>query len=148
MRFPLRPSLLLLLLAAAALSGRAADLPVCPAWEITVVNPAGQPVAGCHVLQVWGCDFPEHYAGSQTNAVTGADGRVRFPARHVEAPATPAWRKAARRLEGKSSPLPVASLHVSHPGHAPIWISSHRDPRVTATPGGLRSRLILAPAKP
>jgi protocatechuate 3,4-dioxygenase beta subunit len=138
--------LLLLALRAAA----AAELPVCPAWEITVVDPAGRPLAGCAVLQMWGCNFQEAYTGSQTNATTDAQGRVRFPARHISPPAASAWRKAVRKLDREAQPRPVASLCVSHPGHQTAWISSHRDPAVTATRDGLRTRLVLEPepAKP
>lgn len=129
--------LCLLLLAAAA---PGAEVAVCPAWELTVVDKAGRPLPGCAVLQMWGGHFRGVYMGSQTNAVTDAEGRVRFPARRLEVPAAP----------GRGQPGPVASIYVAHPGHRDAWISSHRDPAVTATRDGLRTRLVLEPqpAKP
>jgi protocatechuate 3,4-dioxygenase beta subunit len=133
--------LLLLALRAAT----AAGLPVCPAWEITVVDKYGRPVPHCAVLQMWGCNFPEGYAGSQTNTTTDAQGTVRFPARSLASPTASAWRKAVRKLDREAAPRPVASLCVSHPGYKTAWISSHRDPAVTATRDGLRSRLVLEP---
>lgn len=142
---PRRLLLLLCCLLLALQAVPAAELPVCPAWEITVVTKAGQPVPGCAVLQMWGCNFREAYTGGQTNATTDAGGRVRFPARRIEPPAAAAWRRVARKLEGEAGPAPVASLYVSHPGHRPAWISSHRDPAVTATRDGLRTRIVLEP---
>jgi protocatechuate 3,4-dioxygenase beta subunit len=133
--------LLLLALHAA----QATELPVCPAWEIIVVDKSGRPVPHCAVLQMWGCNFPEGYTGSQTNTTTDAQGTVRFPARGLVPPAAPAWRRAVRKLDREGDPRPVASLCISHPGHKTAWISSHRDPAVTATRDGLRSRIVLEP---
>jgi len=125
-----------------------AEMTVFPPLEITVVNAAGKPVAGCAIMQMWGCNFREEFVGTNANAVTDAEGRVSFPARSIEPLATPVWKKAMRKLDGKGGPDPVASLYVTHPGHQTIWVQSRRDPRITATRDGLRCRLVLEPEKP
>lgn len=145
-RLGLVPLLPLLLLGLPSGFARGAAMPACPAWDLTVVNPAGQPIAGAAVLQLWGGNFPQGYVGGQTNVVTDAEGRVSLPARQIEAPpAASAWRQALRKLGREIAPSPVASVHVSHPGYRTAWISSLRDPRVVATRNGLRTQLVLEP---
>jgi len=125
--------------------GLAAEMSVCPPWEITVVDAAGKPVVGCSVMQMWGCNFREEYVGSKADVVTDKEGRVSFPARSIEPLATPVWKKAIRKLDGKGGPDPTVGIYVSHPGHRTVWIQSRRDPRVAATRDGLRTRLVLEP---
>ena len=64
--------LLLPLLVLSALNTRAAEVLACPAWEITVVDEALRPLAGCAIAQEWGCTFKAGYVGATTNAVTDA----------------------------------------------------------------------------
>jgi len=50
-------------------SGRGGD--GCPSWDITVVDESGKPLAGCAVVQEWGCQFREDYvAGSRPASPT------------------------------------------------------------------------------
>jgi hypothetical protein len=126
----------------------AAELAICPPWEITVVDRAGKPVVGCSVMQMWGCNFREEFVGKKADAVTDGNGRVAFPARSVEPPSTPAWKKALRKLDGKGGPQTASSVYISQPGHRAVWIQSSRDARVSATRDGLRTRLVLEPESP
>lgn len=140
--------LALVAFAVLALAASAAEWTVCQPWEITVVDPAGKPVAGCAVMQLWGGNFREEFVGKKANAVTDASGRVSFPARSIEPPATPGWKKALRKLDGKGGPEATASVFVSQSGFRSVWVQSRRDPLVTATRDGLRSRVVLEREKP
>ena len=132
-----------------ALAGFSADVSVCPPWEITVVDEAGKPLAGCAVAQEWGCTFKAGYVGAAANAVTDSKGQVVFPARLVTSPPPPAsrWKRILRALDGKEDPQHAATVLISKPGHRYEWIW-HRDPGVVATREGLRLRLVLKAEKP
>jgi hypothetical protein len=138
----------LALLALALPSVRAAEVLACPAWEITVVDEALRPLAGCAVAQEWGCTFKSGYVGATANAVTDAQGQVSFPARLVSSPPPASrWKRILRALDGKEDPQPGATILISKPGHRYEWIW-RRDPGVIAGRDGLRLRLVLKAEKP
>ena len=139
-------SFLLLLLT--ALAGAAAEMNICPPWEVTVVDQDGKPIPGCSVLQIWGCNFREEFIGDNATVKTDDKGQATFPARSLTPPSTPIWKKAWRKVDGKGGPDPTTSLHVSHPGYQTVWIQSRRDPRVSAVRDGLRTRIVLEREKP
>jgi len=130
-----------------ALVARAADVMVCPPWEITVVDEAGKPLAGCTIVQEWGSDFKDVYVTGSTNAVTDASGRVSFPARLVTPPPASRWKKIQRTIDRKRGGEPASTAFVSKAGFQFEWLNAKSDPRNTATRAGLRSRVVLKPEK-
>src|SRR6185436_16872666 len=112
--------LLISLLALVAATGAvaAAEFMVCPPWEIMVVDEVGKPMAGCAVVQEWGSDFQNVYVTGTTNAVTDAEGRVRFPSRHIgPPPGESGWRKLGRAIDRRPEGSPAAMAIVSKPGY-------------------------------
>ena len=135
----------LLLVAAGA---RAAEMMVCPPWEITVVDESGKPLAGCLVVQEWGSDFKEVYVTGSTNAVTDATGRVAFPARNITPPpGESSWKKIERTIDRKAAGTPASSVFISKPGYQFEWVNSRSEPRNVSTRAGLRGRVVLKAEK-
>ena len=136
--------LFLTLLTLAPFAARAADMMVCPPWEIIVVDEAGKPLAGCVAVQEWGCDFAEVYITGTTNAVTDAAGRVSFPARNISPPAGESrWKKLERSIDRKAEGAPASSVFISKPGYRFEWVNSRSEPRNVSTRAGLRARVVL-----
>lgn len=138
--------LLMAWVALVPLCARAAEVLACPAWEITVVDEAGKPLAGCAVLQEWGCTFRAGYVGAQTNGVTDAAGRISFPARLVSSapPETSRWKKIRRALDGHEISETAATVFITRPGYQFAWIRKG-DRGVVASRDGLRLRATLQP---
>ena len=141
-------TLLCLSLLILAGSTRAAELMVCPPWEITVVDEGGKPLAGCVVVQEWGSDFKDVYVTGTTNGVTDAAGRVRFPARHITPPkGESTWKKIERTIDRKAAGTPASSLFISKPGYQFEWMNSRSEPRNVSTREGLRGHVVLKAEK-
>jgi hypothetical protein len=132
---------------AAPFTASAAELMVCPPWELTVVDESGKPVAGAAVVQEWGSDFKQVYVTGSTNAITDADGRVSFPARHVEPPGESRWKKIERSIDREPEGKPGSSVFISKPGYQFELVNSRSESRNVATRTGLRTRVVLKPEK-
>ncbi|MEY2409637.1 MAG: hypothetical protein QOF48_2307 [Verrucomicrobiota bacterium] len=133
---------------AMATAAWAGEVMVCPPWEILVVDEAGKPLAGCVVVQEWGSDFKDVYVTGTTNAVTGADGRVSFPARNISPPAGESrWKKIERAIDRKSEGSPASSVFISKPGYQFEWVNSRSEPRNVSTRDGLKGRVVLKAEK-
>jgi hypothetical protein len=140
--------LCLSLLFVIAAGARAAEMMVCPPWEITVVDESGKPLAGCVVVQEWGSDFKEVYVTGSTNAVTDAAGRVAFPARNITPPTgEKTWKKIERTIDRKAAGTPASSAFISKPGYHFEWLNSRSESRNVATREGLRARVVLKAEK-
>ena len=140
--------LILALLTAAPFAARAAEVMVCPPWEITVVDEADRPLAGCLIVQEWGSDFKDVYVTGTTNALTDAAGRVIFPARNISPPvAGSRWKKIERSIDRRTQGAPASSVFISKPGYLFEWLNSRSEPRNIATRDGLRARVVLKAEK-
>ena len=126
---------------------RAAEITVCPPWEITVVDESGKPLSGCSVVQEWGSDFKQVYVTGSTNSVTDAEGHVNFPARHVMPPVESRWKKIERSIDRRPEGKPGSSVFISKPGFQFELVNSQSESRNVATRTGLRSRIVLKPEK-
>lgn len=127
---------------------RGADVSVCPAWEITVVDESGKPMAGCAVVQEWGCQFRGGYSDGSAAALTDASGKVQFPARSVSPPPVVSGKKAQRGLDRPVDQRPAASVTVSKAGHKFEWLQSRNEPRNVYSQEGIRTRVVLKREKP
>jgi hypothetical protein len=138
-----------LLLLVASLPVRAADVRVCPPWQIEVVDAKGVPLRGCTVYQEWSCNFGVVCPIQSTNAVTDAQGKAGFPERWVGRPANlGTLKKLTARFSAYGEPIPSANIYVWKQGYDPVRVYSDRDPNVTATAAGLRSKITLRPSPP
>jgi len=96
------------------------ELRVVPAWSLQVVDEADRPVAGIHVQQEWGQFGLNEMIWTETR-VTGADGRVQFPERLVEAPLGPRALKyfltsGLQPAADKDTQVPSSHLFVCQQG--------------------------------
>ena len=141
--------LLLTPLLLGSLLASAADVRVCPPWQIEVVDAQGAPLADCKVFQEWSCNFGVVCPIRSTNAVTDANGQVGFPERWIGIPANlGAFKKLTARFSAHGEPIPSANIYIWKQGYEPVRVYSERDPNVTATAAGLRSRITLRPEPP
>ena len=133
----------------AAPAAPAAEVMVCPPWEITVLDDAGKPLGGCMVVQEWGSDFKDVYVTGTTNAVTDAAGRVSFPARNISPPAGESrGKKIERPINRRTEGVPASSVFITKTGYQFEWLNSRSEPRNGATRAGLRTRVVLKAEKP
>ena len=89
-------------------------LEICPPWEIIVTDQEKRPKEGVQIWQGW--DYYGISTGNSTTATTDANGRVRFPARHVKSPPIlTALQRAVTLLAVHSSFGPSASIGMSAP---------------------------------
>ena len=144
MAAPVKKFLLLAWLTAAPFLVRAAEVMVCPPWDIIVVDESGNPLAGCLVVQEWGSDFKDVYVTGTTNAVTDASGHVSFPVRHVSPPAAESrWKKIERSIDRQKGGAPAASVFITKPGYQFEWLNSRSESRNLSSRAGLRGRVVL-----
>ena len=95
---------------------RGAEVMACPPWEITVVDESGNPMAGCAVVQEWGCQFRHDYVAGSAAGLTDSDGKVQFPARSVSPPTESPGKKVQRGIDPPRDRRPAASVVVSKAG--------------------------------
>ena len=96
------------------------ELRVVPAWSLQVVDESDRPVAEIHVQQEWGQFGPNEMTWTETR-VSGADGRVQFPERLVEAPLGPRALKyfltsGLQPAADKDTQVPSSHLFVCQQG--------------------------------
>jgi hypothetical protein len=127
---------------------RGAEILACPAWEITVVDESGKPMAGCAVVQEWGCQFRGGYADGSAAGLTDAAGKVQFPARNVSPPPMPPGKKVQRGIDRPVDQRPAASVTVSKSGCKFEWLRSRNEPRNVYTREGIQTRVVLKREKP
>ena len=130
----------LLLLGAPA---RGAEVIACPPWEITVVDESGKPMAGCAVVQEWGCQFRGAYVDGSAAGLTDSAGKIQFPARSVSPPPESPGKKVQRGIDRPPDRRPSASVIVSKSGCQFEWVQSRSEPRNVTTREGLRTRVVL-----
>ena len=137
------------LLLIASLPAHAADVRVCPPWQIEVVDAKGAPLRDCKVFQEWSCNFGVVCPIQSTNAVTDTHGKAGFPERWMGLPANlGTFKKMTARFSAHGEPIPSANIYIWKQGYEPVRVYSQRDPNVTATAAGLRSRITLRPEPP
>ena len=127
---------------------RGADVLVCQSWEITVVDESGKPMAGCAVVQEWGCQFRDGYVDGSAAGLTDAEGKVQFPARSVGPPPKVSGKKVQRGIDWPPDRRPAASAIVSKSGCKFEWLKSVNEPRNVYTRDGIRTRVVLKREKP
>jgi len=136
--------LTLTLLLVASTSSQAAEVRVCPPWQIEVVDAKGAPLADCKVFQEWSCNFGVVCPIQSTNAVTDASGKAGFPERWIGIPASlGTLKKMTARFSAHGEPIPSANIYIWKQGYEPVRVYSDRDSKVTSTAAGLRSRITL-----
>lgn len=96
------------------------QLCVVPAWSVQVVDENDHPVAGVAVQQEWG-QFGANEMTWADSRLTGADGRVDFPERDVDAPLGPRaltnfLASGIQPVGGRERAVPSAHLFVCRQG--------------------------------
>ena len=127
---------------------RGAEVMACPPWEITVVDESGKPMAGCAVVQEWGCQFRHDYVAGSAAGLTDSAGKIQFPARSVSPPTESRGKKVQRGIDRPPDRRPAASVIVSKAGCKFEWLQSRNEPRNVTTREGLRTRVVLKREKP
>ena len=105
-------------------------------------------MAGCAVVQEWGCQFRDGYVDGSAAGLTDADGKIQFPARQVSPPPRSSGKKVHRGIGGPLDRRPAASVIVSKAGHQFEWLHSGNQPRNVHTRDGVRTRVVLKREKP
>src|ERR1044071_7552942 len=123
---------------------QAAEVRVCPPWQVEVVDAKGAPLSDCQVYQEWSCNFGVVCPIQSTNAVTGTNGQVAFPERWIGVPANlSTLKKMTVRFSAYGEPIPSANIYIWKKGCTPLRVYSERDANVISTAAGLRSKIIL-----
>jgi hypothetical protein len=120
-----------------------AEVMACPPWEITVVDESGKPMAGCAVVQEWGCQFRHDYVAGSAAGITDSAGKIQFPVRSVSPPTDSRGKKVQRGIDRPPDRRPAASVIVSKAGCKFEWLQSRSEPRNVTTIEGLRTRVVL-----
>ena len=144
----MKTQLLTALLSAAGLAVQAADLRVCPPWQVTVVDENDRPVANCNVVQEWGWNYGGGVAFSSTNAVTDAGGQLNLPERYVASPpGKSSIKSVVKRLNSPDTTRPWNAITVIKAGYEPRRITAQASKDTVWTAEGIRTKVVLQKAK-